>query len=74
MSNMVTALVRKEYYLWSPVDDDLLVENVQVIENLQDGSNARQQFIGELFDGQLKSTNQVLLSLGVIGGKLQEWS
>lgn len=71
---MVTALVRKEYYLWSPVDDDLLVENVQVIENLQDGSNARQQFIGELFDGQLKSTNQVLLSLGVIGGKLQEWS
>lgn len=55
-----------------PFQDNSLVKQILVVKKLEDGSNSRQKFRFELFDGQFDTTNQILLRLFVVVSELGE--
>lgn len=57
-------------YLLVPLQNDLFLYNVKVIESLQDVWCLRQQVLELVTDELIQSTQQILLSLGTTVGKL----
>ena len=66
---------RKEADLLGPLQDDLLVEDVHVVECLEDVRHARHQGGCVLLaDQHLQAPHQVLLGLGVVLAELKHTS